>query len=116
MQTVLTGDGPEPVLKAWVALLGRVTARRERENFMFARALVEASQRNSIADAGVPVEQVLERVVAPWGKERVLLIVMDGMTHAVWRRARATLREGTRYLGAGLKTRRCHRLSPRYLP
>ncbi|MDP2325582.1 MAG: BREX-2 system phosphatase PglZ, partial [Gammaproteobacteria bacterium] len=84
-QTVLTGDGPEPVLKAWVALLGRVTSRRERENFMFARALVEASQRNSIADAGVPVELVLERVVAPWGKERVLLIVMDGMTHAVWR-------------------------------
>lgn len=84
-QTLLTGDGPEAVLKEWTSLLERVTARRERENMVFARALATASQRNTVADAGVPIEQVLERGVAPWGKERVLMIVMDGMSHAVWR-------------------------------
>ena len=84
-QTLLTGDGPEPVLKSWLVLLDRVKVRRERENTLFAQCLAIATQRNSTADAGVPVEQVLERIVAPWGKERVLFIVMDGMSIAVWR-------------------------------
>lgn len=84
-QALLGGDEPEPVLKAWSILVAQVTARRERENRAFALALVDVTNRNATGDAGIPIEQVLEKVVAPWGKHGVLLLVMDGMTHAVWR-------------------------------
>jgi hypothetical protein len=42
-------------------------------------------RRDSFGDTVIPVERVLERVVAPWAKDRVLLILMDGMSIAVWR-------------------------------
>lgn len=61
----------------------RAAQRRDEENLLFGRQLGEAVQRDSFGETVVPVERVLERVVAPWAKDRVLLIVMDGMSIAV---------------------------------
>jgi hypothetical protein len=83
-QALMAGDEPEFIHNAWTALVGRATERRERENLQFAKALTEVTARG-FADAAVPVEQILDRFVAPLAKDRVLLIVMDGMSFAVWR-------------------------------
>lgn len=84
-QALMAGDEPEVVQKAWTALVARATARRERENAAFAKSLADVTRRNATADVAIPIEQVLERIVAPWAKDRVLLILMDGMSFAVWR-------------------------------
>ena len=84
-QTLTAGDEPEGTARSWAALCERTARRRDEENLVFGRQLADAVQRDSFGDTVIPVERVLERVVAPWAKDRVLLILMDGMSMAVWR-------------------------------
>jgi hypothetical protein len=88
-QTLAAGDEPEATAMRWTKLCDRSALRRDAENRSFGRLL--ASTESSTASAAsfgasvIPVEQILERVVAPWAKERVLMVLMDGMSLAVWR-------------------------------
>lgn len=62
-----------------------VTARREEENERFARALVGWSGHASPASGLLAVERALADVVAPVAsREPVLLLVLDGMSYAVF--------------------------------
>lgn len=83
-QALFTGDEPEDIARRW-RLLGELAGRRrDGENLVFAKTLAEVSASDLPLGPAVPIESVLERVLAPWGKEKALLIVMDGMSFAVW--------------------------------
>jgi hypothetical protein len=90
------GDGSEPLARAYARLVSAVDRRREAENESFARALAEWLRGGGVRQ-GVPrVEDVLEAVVAPLAAQApVLLLVIDGMSVAVFREIAADLvREG----------------------
>lgn len=96
----------EPVKElatAYRELHAAVTARREAGNERFARALVEWGGHALPASGILPVERVLSDVVAPLAKkEPVLLLVLDGMSQAVFLQllADASERHGWFELGA----------------
>ena len=77
--------------RSWAALCDRAASRREEENRVFAGYLADAVRRDSFGESVIPVERVLDRVAAPWAKERVLLVLMDGMSFAVWHELRQEL-------------------------
>ena len=79
------GDPVAAVSAAYQQLRDRVRERREDENLHFARQLAIATTESSLGDA-IGVEHVLSQVVVPIMREgqRVLLLVMDGMSQAVF--------------------------------
>ncbi|MEK7750962.1 MAG: BREX-2 system phosphatase PglZ [Acidobacteriota bacterium] len=82
---LLSGDEPEPVSRAYRLLQDRVTRRREAENRTFATHVAAATRDAQVPEQVLPIEQVLERIVASLARRGVLLIVMDGMSYGVWR-------------------------------
>jgi hypothetical protein len=90
------GDGSEPLARAYTRLVSEVSRRREAENESFARALADWLASGGLRQ-GVPrVEDVLDSVVAPLAAQApVLLLVLDGMSVAVFRELAVDLvREG----------------------
>jgi hypothetical protein len=83
--TLFDGDQRSDVSAVYELIANRATERRERENVVFARALQAwNSGRPSESDV-VPVEQFLDRVLAPIAHlSNVLLIVFDGLSYAVY--------------------------------
>jgi hypothetical protein len=84
---LLSGDEPEAVGRSYRRLYDRVTGRREQENRGFATLLKAATAANQLG-LGLPIEHVLDRVVAPLARKvqaGVLVIVMDGMSIPVLR-------------------------------
>ncbi|EHQ53313.1 hypothetical protein ECTPHS_11547 [Ectothiorhodospira sp. PHS-1] len=81
-----TGEDDEALNQAYGDLLQAVTSRRERRNREFA-AHLPAIARGDALPAGIwPVEAALETLVAPLAQSRpVLLLVLDGMSAAVYR-------------------------------
>ena len=84
-QALTPGDEPEGTARSWAELCDRAAQRRDEENRVFGRYLADVVRHDSFGDTVIPVERVPELVVAPWAKDRVLLILMDGMSFAVWR-------------------------------
>lgn len=84
---VLRGGEPNKELAAaYVRLVDRTTELREAENLRFGRALADERATSDAASGLVSVEHVLERVVAPAARAApVLLLVLDGMSWAVFR-------------------------------
>lgn len=86
--SLVSGNEREAVSRAYQKLFGRVTSRREKENQTFAELLATATRGNQLGERVLPIEAVLDRVVGRLVKEtdaRVLVLVMDGMSMAVWR-------------------------------
>jgi hypothetical protein len=83
---VSAGDGHEKLASAYGKLLGRVTGLREKENKHFAELFREWTAAGSPASRSVLVEGVLTKIVAPLAASApVLLLVVDGMSVAVYR-------------------------------
>jgi hypothetical protein len=85
---LLSGDEPEAVSRSYRRLFDRVTARREQENRGFAGLLAAATAANQLGGGIIPIEHVLDRVVAPLARKvpaGVLAVVMDGMSLPVLR-------------------------------
>jgi hypothetical protein len=83
---LMAGDETEGVSRSYSRLFDRVTRRREEENRTFATLL--AATAHQLGAGVLPIERVLDRVVAPLSKKvpsGVLAIVMDGMSLAVLR-------------------------------
>ena len=80
------GEANKDLATAFVRLVDRVTELRENENQRFGQAVVDERAMGN-ADAGlIPVEEVLDRVVAKAaGISPVLVLVADGMSWAVFR-------------------------------
>ncbi len=79
---------PDPVrelAEACRSLFEKVTARQMVQSQRFAKALASwTKDSGSVADI-IPVEQVLDRVIAPLAQQTsVLVIVLDGMSVAVF--------------------------------
>lgn len=80
------GDGSEALAKAYAKLLGAVDELRERQNRSFAERLSAWMTSGSSGKSLLGVEEVLDHVVAPLLRDHaVLLLVVDGMSMAVYR-------------------------------
>lgn len=81
-----SGDPVHELSEAYAKLFERVTQKRERQSHHFANILRDWTAAGSVGTKVVPVEKVLEVVVAPLSSQApVLVIVVDGMSAAVWR-------------------------------
>ena len=85
-RTLLRGSEPVAELSAAYAALGRAVTRvRERQNRAFAELLRDWTAAGSIGPAVLPIERAIETVVAPLARSvPALLILIDGMSHAVF--------------------------------
>ena len=114
---IWAGDENEALDRAYQSVSGRVSKRREAANESFGRHLTLVARGEALNPALLPVEGFLERVLAPLAKnKRVLLVVMDGMSLAVfeeltddllrkhWIEYREAMVEGPRSLLAVLPT------------
>jgi hypothetical protein len=84
-ESVCRGEDVAPLSKAYQRLDQAVLARRQEFNRAFARSLADWTSAGATAPELCGVEDVLARVVAPvaGADNRVLLIVLDGMSWAV---------------------------------
>jgi hypothetical protein len=79
---LLGGDQPAALGDAYAALLARARERREQDNERFGRLLADAAAAPPEGAPGiVPVERVIDELVAPVARQQpVLLLVMDGLS------------------------------------
>ncbi len=81
-----SGDEHEALSQVYKQLTTRASARRERLNQAFAQYLPAIARGDRTAARAVPVEAALETLVAPLARQQpVLLLVLDGMSQAVYR-------------------------------
>ena len=84
--TLRSGDPVRELSEAHAQLFDKVTTAREVDSLRFAELLRDWTSAKSTDDTIVPVEQVLERMVAPIAAAKpVLVVVIDGMSVAVFR-------------------------------
>lgn len=84
--TLRSGDPVRELSEAYAKLFDRVTSECEWRSRSFAHLLCDWTAAKSTDDIVVPVEQILDRVVAPLASQTpVLVIVVDGMSVAVFR-------------------------------
>lgn len=90
---------PDGVLKAvYGELLEAAGRRRELENRAFGERLAKVVAGSEGAGDLLPIEEALERVVAPLAEqEQVLLVVMDGMSESVCEELVADVLRHSRY-------------------
>jgi len=83
---VVDADGSPALREGYAALRGAATEAREAGSRRFAELLAGWTETASRDGAVLPVEEVLAHVVAPLARQGpVLLLVMDGMSAAVYR-------------------------------
>lgn len=89
----LQGSEPERQLStAYARLFEAVTAICEEKSQAFAKLLTDWSRAANADQSIVPVEEILDRVVAPIAASQpVLVIVLDGMSVAVFRELMADI-------------------------
>lgn len=81
-----SGDTNRELSETYARLCSKVTAVREQQSLRFAELLRDWTAVNTSDKFLVPVEQVLDRVVAPVAAQiPVLVVVLDGMSVAVFR-------------------------------
>lgn len=84
--TLRSGDPVRELSEAYAKLFDKVTTAREVDSLRFAELLRDWTAVKSTDETIVPVEQVLERIVAPIAAAKpVLVVVIDGMSVAVFR-------------------------------
>lgn len=84
--TLRSGDPVRELSEAYAQLFEKVTTAREVDSLRFAELLRDWTAAKSTDETIVPVEQVLERMVAPIAAAKpVLVVVIDGMSVAVFR-------------------------------
>lgn len=86
------GDGCSELSKAFTRILSRALKIREAQNKQFAELIVEWTAAGSSGDNILKIEDLPANVVAPVAmQDRVLFIVMDGMSHAVFAELKESL-------------------------
>lgn len=80
------GDPVHGLSEAYARLFGLVSSIREKRSRSFAKLLAAWTAEDHQSDSIIPVERLIDAVVAPLAAHRpVLLIVVDGMSAAVCR-------------------------------
>ncbi len=87
-----SGDGLPEVAAAYAKLREAATVRREDENLVFATTLVTWNKGGASGSDPIPIEKVLDAVVAPLARGApILVLVLDGLSFATWRALAETL-------------------------
>jgi hypothetical protein len=87
-----SGDPISELSAAYQKLFTRVTAVRETQSHLFAKLLQNWVELGSGHNEFVPIETILDTIVAPLAsQEPVLAVVLDGMSMAVGREIMANL-------------------------
>ncbi|NEX20415.1 BREX-2 system phosphatase PglZ [Thiorhodococcus mannitoliphagus] len=91
-----SGDAQESLSRVYAKLVSQLSARRERFNAHFAESLPMIARGDQVGPWIQPIERALDVLVAPLAKQqRVLILVLDGMSHAVYRElTQDVLRQG----------------------
>ena len=80
------GDELPEIANAYARLRDIVETRREAENRNFARLLRDWNAAGSFGADPLPIERVLDAVIAPLARETpLLLLVLDGLSFGVYR-------------------------------
>jgi hypothetical protein len=80
------GDPVRELSEAYVRLFTKVTAIREQQAQHFAELLRDWTVAGSVGDGMLPVERILDEIVAPLAAQvPMLVIIVDGMSAAVCR-------------------------------
>ncbi|MBA1445775.1 MAG: BREX-2 system phosphatase PglZ [Chromatiales bacterium] len=85
---IWSGDEHEAVSNAYQQLTKKVTERREALNQAFSHHLPAVARGDQLGNGIWPVESALDELVVPLAKpkqQQVLLLVLDGMSQAVYR-------------------------------
>ncbi len=83
---IWSGDIHEPLSKVYQKLSEQITIKQEQQNKHFSTYLNKIARNDKLASGFVPVEQAIEQVLVPIAKHSpVLLLVLDGMSQAVYR-------------------------------
>jgi hypothetical protein len=85
---IWSGDEHEAISNVYQQLTKRVTERREALNQVFANHLPAVARGDQLGNGIWPVESALDALVVPLAKpkqQQVLLLVLDGMSQAVFR-------------------------------
>lgn len=89
---VWTGDEQENLNRVYGKLIDKLTDRREALNKAFANHLPKIARGDDLGEGLNYVEHCLDRLIVPLVKQtRVLLLVLDGMSQAVYRELTADL-------------------------
>lgn len=89
---IRSGDPLPGAAATYARVSEAITARREMENGAFAEVLRDWNSAGAHGEVPLPIERVLTSVVAPLAnQEPVLLLVLDGLTFAVWRALAETI-------------------------
>jgi PglZ domain len=91
---VLAGDETADVAEAFRNLADRLREVREQQNKQFAGLLADWNKAPTATDELIPIEQALSRVVAKLARSTpLLLLIVDGMSHDVFRELSDDLRD-----------------------
>jgi hypothetical protein len=83
---IRSGDRIPDVATAYARLAETIMVTREEQNRVFATMLREWNAAGPQGDVPLPIERVLATVIAPLASDApVLLLVLDGLSFAVWR-------------------------------
>ena len=86
------GDELPEVANAYARLREVIDTRRDAENLNFARLLSDWNARGSFGNDPLPIERILDAVVAPLAREApLLLLVLDGLSFPIYRTLSETL-------------------------
>jgi PglZ domain len=86
------GDQLRELSEAYSSLFTSVTSIREKHSHRFACLLRDWTASGNPLDDVVPVEMVLDTVVSRVAKDQpVLVVILDGLSFAVWRELQADL-------------------------
>jgi hypothetical protein len=85
-RSLMGGDETGALAAAFRSLAAHVRQVRERQNQRFADLLGVWNKAPTVSDEVLPIEQALSRIVAKLARARpLLLLIIDGMSHAVFR-------------------------------
>lgn len=83
---IWAGDIHEALGKVYQTLTDKVREKRESQNREFSQELIRIARGDQLAPEFIPVENAIEKIVAPIAQLKpVLLLVLDGMSQAVYR-------------------------------
>jgi PglZ domain len=91
---VLGGDETADVAEAFRSLADRLRQVREQQNKQFAGLLADWNKAPTTTDEFIPIEQALSKIVAKLTRSTpLLLLIVDGMSQAVFRELSDDLRD-----------------------
>jgi len=115
-QVLRGGEANQELARSYMRLVERATELRENENRQFANLLKEKTGGTGGQGTLIPIEEVLERIVARVAEQApVLVLLLDGMSCAVFRELAMDVKERD-WIEIGFSGEQCRYLGLAALP